>query len=478
MSPFLNLLKASIKRNFKYVGLLTVFTNFFFIMSSSILEYNLLVVSSVLYSFTLLILCFLSFLLPANGTIRGRGMNLYSLKYFEGLPLSRSQILILALITNLFLLTPAYIQIGLLVILFKKLSWTHGLNIVLTLSACAIFVTASFFMQALTIGSQTKRSVGMIKGIAISSILILLFLSPLVLGRALKSYATKFDVAYLSEFFIYLQGVKYVEDFYFTLAVSLVLIVAALGLSALVVLFWKNEKLAYWQHMPTKYLLSFLTLLSVINYGGYQSIQSTKLNIFEGNDLNIAIQNGDEEQINKMGQLPEYYDKKNRFGVSPLMVALIEKDCQSFETLRQAGFKEHDRFYSGGHKYHGLNLLGLVVVAGCTKSLETLIGQEYEISQKVYKSGISSLHLAAKFCEPDVAESLLKWGANPDEKDDEGNTPLFYAAFSECHAVNQLLKLYEADFSIKNEVGEVSRDWLPEKPSASSLYFYKKQAQL
>jgi ankyrin repeat protein len=77
-----------------------------------------------------------------------------------------------------------------------------------------------------------------------------------------------------------------------------------------------------------------------------------------------------------------------------------------------------------------------VVVAGDVKAVEKRLGAG--VDPDVEDPGEASLHDAAKLCRPELAELLLSRGADPNARDAEGNTPLYYAAVFCCVEVAEL----------------------------------------
>lgn len=69
------------------------------------------------------------------------------------------------------------------------------------------------------------------------------------------------------------------------------------------------------------------------------------------------------------------------------------------------------------------------------------------------------LHLAARTGSADVVEGLLAAGAPADEQDDEGCTPLIWAAFGGHAACGALLLEYKADTGKRDVNGETALHW-------------------
>jgi len=93
-----------------------------------------------------------------------------------------------------------------------------------------------------------------------------------------------------------------------------------------------------------------------------------------------------------------------------------------------------------------------VAVAGDVKDMEKRLGAG--VDPDVEDPGETSLHHAAKLCRPELAELLLKHGADPNARDAVGNTPLYYAAVFCCVEVAELLLRHGADVKRGNPLYE------------------------
>ena len=83
---------------------------------------------------------------------------------------------------------------------------------------------------------------------------------------------------------------------------------------------------------------------------------------------------------------------------------------------------------------------------------------EKEMIAMLAKFGIeiperAPLHVAAQFCRPEIAELLLRHGADPNIRDRSGSTPLHIAASSGCASVAELLLSHKADPHVSNDEG-------------------------
>jgi len=66
--------------------------------------------------------------------------------------------------------------------------------------------------------------------------------------------------------------------------------------------------------------------------------------------------------------------------------------------------------------------------------------------------GVTPLHLAAELGDPDLCDILVRHGAVVDARDDQGETPLFYALRGQHEEVVKLLVLdFKSDLGCRND---------------------------
>lgn len=91
---------------------------------------------------------------------------------------------------------------------------------------------------------------------------------------------------------------------------------------------------------------------------------------------------------------------------------------------------------------------------------EYLIAKGYAVNAKD-KQGLTGLHIAAIYDYKDIAQLLLKNGANIDEVDAWGNTPLWRSAMNSKDIKSEtavLLLAHGADINKKNKSGVAPSD--------------------
>lgn len=95
-------------------------------------------------------------------------------------------------------------------------------------------------------------------------------------------------------------------------------------------------------------------------------------------------------------------------------------------------------------------------------------GEDIDVIRK--EDGFSSLHLAARYGNAEMVETLLKCGAKIDRRNNNGHTPLHLAAtFKEGPTIRMLLK-YGADPNEQDNEGDFCLLYLPQVHALSDMY--------
>ena len=95
-------------------------------------------------------------------------------------------------------------------------------------------------------------------------------------------------------------------------------------------------------------------------------------------------------------------------------------------------------------------------------------GGDIDVIRK--EDGFSSLHLAARYGNTEMVETLLKCGAKIDRRNNNGHTPLHLAAtFKEGPTIRMLLK-YGADPNEQDNDGDFCLLYLPQVHALSDMY--------
>ena len=105
---------------------------------------------------------------------------------------------------------------------------------------------------------------------------------------------------------------------------------------------------------------------------------------------------------------------------------------------------------SASQTYARLSIVGRAAVLDLEQLNAALFDQGLIVLDYLDQLNISSLHIAMQRRAPNLARLLLQKGANPNLKDDDGDTPLHIAVKYRIEAMVKLLLHWEADTEIKD----------------------------
>lgn len=130
----------------------------------------------------------------------------------------------------------------------------------------------------------------------------------------------------------------------------------------------------------------------------------------------------------KMGDLP------------PLAIAAEKKLHHLIDTLVRAG-----AFLGRESGQNGYTSLMRAAESGDIRTITELLIAGARPNQKHSKTGLAALHMAINATKSDdVISTLLKWGADPNQESDDGDTPLMMAAMKADKSAMEVLISYGA----------------------------------
>lgn len=98
------------------------------------------------------------------------------------------------------------------------------------------------------------------------------------------------------------------------------------------------------------------------------------------------------------------------------------------ERLKRLLDNSEKSLVNGGPEYQSIPLITAAAL-GNLEAVELLLEKHANVHRTSYEHGITALHLAARVRHYDLVELLLIHKANPNQQDDNGDTPLIVASF-------------------------------------------------
>lgn len=183
-----------------------------------------------------------------------------------------------------------------------------------------------------------------------------------------------------------------------------------------------------------------------------------QVGLAEGFSLLSAVITGHQDVISKeIEKTPVALNSHNARGWTPLMYSLAQGCSDGALTLLKAGAK-HTSFNN-----EGMTALGLGASYGHRSTLRAVLRFFHEnhganatkdIVNEVDKRHRNPIHYAAENRQWEACDVLLKYGGNPNQEDEDGNTPLLLACKSNNSATIRSVFVGGANPYIRNNDGD------------------------
>lgn len=138
---------------------------------------------------------------------------------------------------------------------------------------------------------------------------------------------------------------------------------------------------------------------------------------------------------------------RNAKGMSPLLKAINNKDVEIVRLLLNAGSKIDEKTAP----------VALAALVGSAEIINELIKFGADVNQKD-ENGFTALFWAARLNNPNTAQALLKAGADINAQSPKGDTPLMAAIINNNPDLVRLFLAEDTDLSIQDVDGETALD--------------------
>ena len=204
--------------------------------------------------------------------------------------------------------------------------------------------------------------------------------------------------------------------------------------------------------------------------------------------MNSAAERGDLDELKRLLELGQDVNQKDRYGITPLMLASHQQHTACVEWLLQNGADPQLRDNGGGTalqraegcytivhlllkdmREHDQDDLDRALIDACNRSVEVVEVVKLLLSKGAQPqprhhpaNGQTALHNAALRNSLQISKLLLDLGADPNARDDRGNTPLMLHIKHQPHYKHaemiDLFQKYGVDEFLKDDKNQTLED--------------------
>lgn len=405
----------------------------------------------------------------------------FSWKYLQSLPLSKVQLIQYMVLCNLFVYLPILVWFVcfkqfILVELFDEENFSLFFSVLYLLSIIILTSLASVKNMIQFPRLQFVMKNGRIlfyQNLRKSLTTLAVAVWTLFLGHMICDY---FNISFLKHLALMIKTTRPLWSFTFShygAATAFVLLIVYQYHHTIRI--WLNEKLSYRKiEWNPRREFSMITMAFVMIILPFQ-IGDSRPKHFAGNELMKAIYESDIVEVNRLAAGNFDFNKPNPYSVTPLMAAALSGNRMIYLAVKKKSSVSDLTVNIKDDKYDGYGLIHFAVAGRNPFIVKDLIdsGVDYQLKEKI--TGLSPLHLASRYCEPEMADLLLSKGAEVDSRSLKESTPLHLALNASCKEVSFLLLEAGADLHARNKENKIPFDYISKSRDKKFSFFIEKK---
>lgn len=237
---------------------------------------------------------------------------------------------------------------------------------------------------------------------------------------------------------------------------------------------WQNEKIGYLNiEFQPRRDFSIVGGCLVMILLPFQMIKRDASGKLGGPPLHEAVYKGDFAEVSKLIVSGIDVNKPNKHGISPVHVAAFQGNLQIYQLLEshKADITKIVRSESSPH-YDGFDVLKAAIERNHKPLVQHILNKDYDLNRTTTKRLNSALHFASSKCKTDLLDMLILKGANVNQVNAEGKTPLHLAAGVKCFGSVTSLIEAQADTQIQDQNGRMAIDVIPSPNINQDIFYY------
>ncbi|MBY0413365.1 MAG: ankyrin repeat domain-containing protein [Bdellovibrionales bacterium] len=219
--------------------------------------------------------------------------------------------------------------------------------------------------------------------------------------------------------------------------------------------------------------------LSIVGFCIVATVVSSKMmgvstpTMYEGNALNAAVYEKNYTKLEKLLSKNNDIHKRNNYGFNPIFVAIHEGNLPMIKFLEKKGANFSGNLSDESSNHYEFNALFVAIDSKNKETLEYLLNKGFDVNDKlVTKNFYSPIHLAAKQCDSKIVDFLIQKGANINQLNSNGETPVLVAARTNCFSAAVALKDNGASFDVADSKGNRPLDYFKKKNKNQEFKYY------
>lgn len=404
----------------------------------------------------------------------------YSWKYFQGLPLSKRELIISLMVTNVFVMFPLLVWLmsffPQVASLFKDENKLVDIQVPVKIFLSALPLMFLISSNALSNQIQFPRrqyskipaKVRFLHTLKIGALMIAVVMYGGFFYDIVTDYL-KIELApYLKEGFKFAWGV--IKSWW----LSPILFWVAYESYKGTLFVWQNEKKSYsdikWIPKRDIPLTAFAFMLIA---APVLMIDWKIPGMYDGSELLSATYYQDVVKIEKLIKRGENINKANVNGFTPLMAAAYQGDDSTYDFLLKMGANTKGNVDLGKNDFRtGMSIIHLAVQGGNTKIIKDLLKKGFSSNEIHKNSGSSPIHLASSRCASEIVDVLIENKVDVSVVNKDKETALHLAARRNCFSVVSSLLENGINHLAKDKDGKTAVEYLNEKKYNKDLVYY------
>lgn len=186
--------------------------------------------------------------------------------------------------------------------------------------------------------------------------------------------------------------------------------------------------------------------------------------------LHKAVYKAQYKRINQLLAKGHKINKTNKYGVAPIHVAVYSSNFKMLKYLEDKGADIHKELVT---KKGVSNILHIAARSKDPVIVKYLLSKKININVK-NEVGNTPLHLATNSCRSEIIDILIQNGALIDSQNNRGETALHYASKNGCFSGVTALIEANANTDFKDEKGKLALDYAKNGKPDLAYYIEKK----